>query len=50
MWGECKRVHRKCIESVDTFTNNESEPRVTDRKREKKVLAIFGTNDTIMNK
>lgn len=24
-----------------------SEPRVTDRKREKKVLAIFGTNDKI---
>ena len=47
MWGECKRVHRKCIESVDTFTNNGSEPRVTDRKITKKVLAISESSATI---
>lgn len=47
MWGECKRVHKKYVESVDTFINTKSEPRVTDRKRTKKVLAIFGASDTI---
>lgn len=47
MWGECKKVHKKYIESVDTFINTKSEPRVTDREKKKKVLAIFGASDTI---
>ena len=47
MWGECKRVHKKYVESVDTFINTKSEPRVTDREKKKKVLAIFGVSDTI---
>lgn len=47
MWGECKKVHKKYIESVDTFINTKSEPRVTDREKKKKVLAIFGASDKI---